>query len=400
MSKRGRLILAAIIAAGLVIRIVFAIGTVGVRYDLESYRITSDLLLSVRLHVYEAVVSRSIETGETALRWPYPPGLFPWLLIVAALRRLPGVPLFALLKVPMIVADLLIAIALALFGGRFVSERGRLQAAALVAFGPSFFLISSYHGQIDSVAILPGLLALLVWGRASPRQRALIAGAFVGIGIAIKTVPVALLGALVPQARSRLEAMRTIAAAAAVPGILLAPFLLATPGATATALRYIGAPGLGGLSLALQPNLPEGWLLGRDIRLMPWTEFLWDWAGAVVLAVLLGLTLLFLVRRVEPADAAVLIWLGIYALAPTFFFQYLVWGIPFFLLAGHLRWTGLLQIVATAPTLITILRPWEQSWVLWVYVPLMIALWVGFVVAFVVLIRRVYLRPRTPAWAH
>ena len=59
-----------------------------------------------------------------------------------------------------------------------VSERRRLFLAGVVAFGPVFITISGYAAQIDSVAILPAVAALLIWERRG-QERAWVAGALI-----------------------------------------------------------------------------------------------------------------------------------------------------------------------------------------------------------------------------
>src|SRR5207302_10782054 len=86
------------------------------------------------------------------------------------------------------------------------SDRTRLSACALVALGPAFALISGMHGQIDSVAILPAVLALVVWERGGSR-RALAAGLLIGRAASIKTAPGLMVLALLPSVRSRREAL-------------------------------------------------------------------------------------------------------------------------------------------------------------------------------------------------
>jgi len=58
-----------------------------------------------------------------------------------------------------------------------------------------------------------------------------------------------------------------VVAAVAVPAILLAPFFLADPSGASAVFDYSGAPGLGGLSLVLQPDLPADWLTVDTLHL-------------------------------------------------------------------------------------------------------------------------------------
>src|SRR5205814_5832809 len=137
---------------------------------------------------------------------------------------------------------------------RGASEATVLGAACLVAFGPIFALTSGYHGQIDSLAILPAVVALERWTRGG-ESRALSAGVLLGVAASIKTPAGLVLLALLPTVQSRREAMVLTGAMAAVAGGLLAPFAASSPHALAHALRFAGEPGEGGLSLVVQPSL-------------------------------------------------------------------------------------------------------------------------------------------------
>jgi len=126
-----------------------------------------------------------------------------------------------------IAANLGIAFVVQDFLGQRGAERStRLAGAALVAPGPSFLVVSGYHGQFDAVAFLPAVLALTLWERDLPR-RALWAGLLIGLGGALKTVPLLLLVALLPSVRTRREAAVLVGAAALPVLAALAPFAIA-----------------------------------------------------------------------------------------------------------------------------------------------------------------------------
>jgi hypothetical protein len=138
-------------------------------------------------------------------------------------------------------------------------------AAAAIAFGPSFVVSSAIEGQIDAVAILPAFVAVLVWERAEPGRRAVVAGLLIGAGTAIKTAPILVLLALLPTAVSRREMLRLTAWAVAVPALLVLPFLLLDPSGTLETLRYGGFPGAGSVGLVLQPGLAGHYLGDYDL---------------------------------------------------------------------------------------------------------------------------------------
>ena len=132
-----------------------------------------------------------------------------------------------------------------------------------MALGPTFGMVSGYHGQFDSVAILPAVVALYLWERLETPSRGLVAGGLVGLGGIFKTVPLVMLVALLPTVRSWREAGWLLGSAAAVLVVASLPFLVATRATYEAAVRdYHGFPGVGGLSLVVQPDLAGAWLGG------------------------------------------------------------------------------------------------------------------------------------------
>lgn len=378
MSRSGRRLLWTIVAAGTVLRLVVAFAQVGNGYDIESMRIVGERMLVAPLHAY------------VDGRYPYPPGFFPWILIATVLEHKTPLPFHGLIKLPMIGADALIALIVVwLLGRRGVSEKKRLAAAMLVAFGPSFFMISGFHGQLDSAAILPAIAALALWEKSEGKSRSVLAGALIGVGVAIKTVPIVMLLALVPTSRSKRETVKLIASTGAVPLLMTIPFLLTTPSLTASAINYTGIPGVGGLSLVLQPRLAEMWLLIRKVRVSSLSWTVWHLGGMIIAVALLAVGVLLLRARTRPAEASVIVWLAVYAFGANFFFQYMVWGLPFFLAAGHVKKVGILQTALLGPLLLAEFRPWDDPRILILYLPVMIGVWAAFLIALVINVRKV-----------
>jgi hypothetical protein len=201
--------------------------------------------------------------------------------------------------------------------------------------------------------------------------------------------------ALIPCVQSWRELVTLGAAAAAVPLVLVAPFLVTSPSYVESALRdYHGFPGIGGLSLAVQPELAESWLKGADAAPPEYsrlTQRLVDNAPLVTYAIV-GAVLGFLVRfRPRPVVGASILWLAFLTLAPGFFFQYLIWGLPFFVMAGYVRAVALLQAAVALPMVLGYMAPWESDAPIYVYVPMVLAVWGAMLAALAVLTRRVAL---------
>jgi hypothetical protein len=362
------------LAVGLVVRLYIAFTTYGVEYDIDSYVAVNGALGDDPLHLY------TIVNGDPYNRWPYPSGFLPFVGLAHLAAKVVG-PFDGWVQVPQILADLAIAwLVQSYLGRRGAGDGVRLAAAALVALGPSFVIISGYHGQLDSFAILPCVVAVYVWDRLpGGARRGLIAGALIGCGIALKTAPGLVLFALLPSARTARERVALVAAAVAVPLVTLAPWLIADPHGTVDALSsHRAVPGLGGISLLVQPELSTVWLGTGFERVSGLTQWLVDRQTLIVALCTLPFAALVWRRRLPPPRAATILWLAFYVFASAFAFQYAVWGLPFALMAGWVRGVALVQAALLVPTLLVYVQPFDSGSE-YVYVPLMIGLWLGLI---------------------
>lgn len=371
------------LAAGLVGRLLVAFSTYGVSFDVEAYSIVREALAEDPWHVY----------GDHD-RWPYPPGYFAWILIAGRLEALSGLELSDLVQLPPILADVALAwVVQDELGRRGAGARPRLAAAALISFGPIFAVVSGYHAQIDSIAILPAVMAVVLWSRLAPgARRAAVAGLLIGAGAAIKTVPLVALVALLPWVRSLREAALLTACAVAVPLLAFVPFALADPDGVRHALEYRGVPGAGGISLLVQPELARAWMNEASVQGSDLTYLLLDYGGAITAAVLLAVAAFLFRQRPEPVVGAALLYLALWAFGINFFLQYAVWGLPFLLLAGYLREVALAQLLMLPAIVLVYLRPWEERTVAVLYAFASLALWLAAVVGFVLLARAIMRR--------
>jgi hypothetical protein len=391
-AARLRLLLWLLLGAGVAIRLVLAFTTDGQVYDLHSYAVVNSALHHDALRVYHQVDDYSTPPYG---RWPYPPGFFPAILAIASVSHHLGIAFTSLIRVPAILADAAIAWLVADYlGQRGASPRAALAAAALVALGPSFIAISGFHGQLDAVAILPAVAAVWLWDRTDAEWRPYAAGALIGAGTAVKLVPLLMVLALLPACRSWREAAGLTATAVALPLAVAAPWLIADGPGKELMYRYRGGPGLGGLSLVTGPALPLAAFGAGHARIGAVTQALYDHSRWIVGGALAAVAALALRFRPDPAHVAVLVWLAVWVFGVTFFLQYVVWGLPFLLMAGRLRAALVVQLALVAPTVITY-APGVSAWEVWTFytVP-MIALWAVAAIALVGLaLRLVRSRP-------
>jgi hypothetical protein len=98
---------------------------------------------------------------------------------------------------------------------------------------------------------------------------------------------------------------------------------------------------------------------------------------------------LLLLRRTPPLDGLALIWLTVLVVNPNFAFQYVVWALPFLLLAGRLRTVALLQAALLVPAVLLYTHRDGWGWIYWATIQLA---WLGIVAAWIVELRSVLRR--------
>jgi uncharacterized membrane protein len=376
--------LAALLAVGLVGRVIFDLKTRGVVYDLDSLQLVGNAL-----RVHPGTVYTVANANPLFPRWPYPPGFFPVILLCRAIADHTGLGFEHVIRFPTIICDLVIAWLVQDFlGWRGASHGRRLGAAALVALGPSFAAISAIHGQIDADGIMPAVAAVVVWERRIGR-RAVLAGALIAIGAVIKSVPAVVLLALLPSVDSRREAAELIGAALAVALVAVGPYVVHDGLHWFHNLNYNGGIGLGGLSLVAQPDLALNWLHVGQAPISSLSSHLHNISRVIAALGVLGAFAVAWRRRASAPVAATLLFLAVYAFGVTFFMQYMVWGLPFMLLAGYVWQVLALEALLFAPVYVIyhgVTAAWAGS--VFYVVPMLIA-WAVLTVSLGLLGRRV-----------
>jgi hypothetical protein len=293
--------------------------------------------------VHLAGAARALDTHPVEVwggpQWPYPAGYLPWLWAAGRVVDVTGAPFADVVRV---LPALAVAATAVLVGGE-LSRRGTptalvVAASATIAAGPAALGVDVWLGQIDAVPAALAVAAILLWDRGGPR-RALLAGLVLGLAIAVKH-PILVVGApLLVGIRSPREGAVLVLACAAPAVVLTAPFLLAHAGRVVRAITaYSGVPGIAGPSRLLYGGFMDPVLGTGPFRpAPPWVLRVLDLQAAAVLAG--ALLVSGLARRAGVASAAgraAVLWPVVYALMFSFSFQYLLWGLPFLLLAR--RW--------------------------------------------------------------
>ncbi|MGH2685817.1 MAG: glycosyltransferase 87 family protein [Actinomycetota bacterium] len=372
VRRRYWLILVALVVCGLLWRLYAVLESPGSFFDLHNYDLMRATLTGDDpLSFYETVNARFLADDAPIPRWPYSLALFPVTAIMEWVADAADLATGRIYRLPPIAADLAVAFVVQeALRRRGASHGRRLLAFALVAVGPSFVANSAYHGQFDSLAILAPLLAVLIWEERSGRRDVILAGALVGLGGALKTVPILAVLALLPTASSWRERRDVLVAAAVPPLLVLLPFVLRDPSSVVRSLAYGGYPGRGGLSLLLQPNL------GRGADPNEVTELVQDLSRPVVIVVLLVLTVVLVRKRVAAPTAAAMIFLAVLVFGVNFAYGYVLWVVPFLLVDDRIAAAAAIQL-ALLPANALVYEASSTSATLywWIYLPSVAATW-------------------------
>jgi hypothetical protein len=311
-----------------------------VRFDHDSYRLVADAVAAHR-DVY------ALAAPGQPPRYPYLPlhlYLFAGAGWVAAHT---GLPFLLLAKAPAIAADAALA-GLVAGGARALGRASEAPALALVcALNPLAVLVTAYHGQFDAVSTAAVLAAWLLLhpgpgcqGRGPRRSwRALVLSALLlGLAIADKTWPAILLPLLMlmvrgPRARATLARRAVYLAIVAAPvTTALALYAVLVPGGAAHALRTVRAYhgvdtwGISALVTAFTSPAPAATAPPPLDAAAPWLTLAGVAAGNLI------------ALRLPPGpERPAVVIAAAYATAVSWGWNWLVWLMPFALLARG-RW--------------------------------------------------------------
>lgn len=283
-------------------------------------------------------------------RNPYFPVAMYLVHAAKLVSRCTGWPFIPCLKIYTILAD--VGLALALYSTSRRLDKSVLESMSiglLYALNPVTVVVTAYHGQLASIPMFFSLLAWCVWQLANSRHRDFLAGALLGIAISIQSWPAVFALAFLRDASNNRKRIRFLLAVALLPIVLSLPYPLSrgipldafTVRLLRSNLLHKGDFGMWGGT----------WILQGLARLsVPFSAALYDLAFDWGNFILLGLVLLFfffIFPKTNLITSLFNIVLLFYAFTAGWGIQWMVWIVPFLILAKGPRRTLLYSIVAT-----------------------------------------------------
>jgi hypothetical protein len=341
--RRPVVLVSLVVAIAFVVRLIPAVVLpVGAGYDIDSFRLVAETFLQG-----EGVYSSSLVAG----RHPYLP--FQVYLIGAALwfSQEIGLPfVFAIKGVP-ILADLALTALIfyvVLRSGKSITEASI--RSLLYALNPVSVLVSAYHGQFDAVSAFLLALSWCFWRFDNATTRGFLLSALaLGLAVLDKTWPALFLPIMLLRLGSMRKRITYGLVTVAVPTVFTALYIVA--------FREDPAPLLG--RALTHAGVPGWWGIGDVVSLVKaatgWGEPILNWLGHCsrwLVFTAVGLSY-WITRRQTGLEALVTAVLALYVSTIGFGLQWVLWVVPFALLAGDLRamdWYVLGSLVYLLPS--------------------------------------------------
>ncbi|MGB3716097.1 MAG: glycosyltransferase 87 family protein [Candidatus Promineifilaceae bacterium] len=304
---------------------------VGAGYDIESFRLTGEAFLA----------GEDVYTSAAMGRHPYLPMQVYLIGLASYGAELTSLPFVFLIKLPAVIADVIITAVIYSTGKRSgLSREVTLNWALLYALNPISIMVTAYHGQFDSVTVMLLLFAWFFWHFG---QRLLVSATALGFAILNKTWPVVFLPIILLRITTYRKRIIYTTLSVLIPVTFTIGYIVIFDADSRTmlnrALTHTGVPGYWGLS-AMLAVAGDTWDTLQDA---------YDGLTAIRRWLILaaGLYALWRTKKQSSLEALVTVILCVFAVTVGMGLQWLLWVVPFAILANDIRWLKRYCLVGT-----------------------------------------------------
>jgi hypothetical protein len=319
--RPARLAVAALLGA-----IALAIRLIPLAFGIES--------TDIRLYRQQAIPVVQIENVYEVTRnvFPYTPVSLFYPALCLGLSALLDVPFHIVVKLFAIGADVGIVLMLYALGAKLLPAATALSAALAYALNPASILVSAFHGNAMSFVVLLMLAASMLF-MLDPARHLVSSGLLLSLAVGWRSFPILLLPFFLAAIRSTADKVR-FAACVVVPVVLATiPFMLVSPSALLSeVLRYSGwgiHHGPLGVVRALYLSA-----IGQVTWEHPPEWLAWMSASKALFLVVYGVAV-WRAGRLGLLNGTVVTFFAFYLVYAGVASQYLIWVMPFLLLAGQ-----------------------------------------------------------------
>lgn len=313
-----------ILLLGLVIRVFLALVFHG-SFDVDNAYYFADLLLC----------GKNIYVNSS---YNYTPVWSLFLYLINSIHFFSGIPFYFLIKIPAIIADLIIIYFV--FRLTFLLTKNNITstlASLVYALNPVSLIITSLHGQFDSIPlafILASIYYLII-----SNQNIILSAVSIGTAIAFKSWPVVFLPLILYQLREQKKRMfKILIWSVLISFISLFPYLLITPQAVIeNVFMYRGTRDFG---------ISQILFFLRNNHL--YEDFVDSYfSNSIIIAVILLIIsyLIYTKKKFSLLKGIIITFLFFYIFSASLGAQYLVWIIPF-LVIDNLKWAIFYSLVS------------------------------------------------------
>lgn len=300
-----------IIIIGLIIRIFLSVIFHG-SFDVDNAHYFADLLACGKnIYLYSS--------------YNYTPFWSFFVYLIDIVHYFSNLPFYFLIKIPSIIADLFII--------HFISKlvylltkdnKASISASLAYATNPVSLIITSLHGQFDSIP-LAFILASIYYLIISKQNKYNItaSGLFIGTAISLKSWPIIFLPLILFQLRKRKEAIvKVLFLSILVPFISLFPYLLITNAAVVrNVFLYRGTRDFG-ISVVL-------FFLRNKQLFTNLVNFYFSNSVLFTLIALIISYLIYLKKKISLLKGIIITLFFFYVVSANIAAQYLLWVVPF-----------------------------------------------------------------------
>jgi hypothetical protein len=298
------------------------------------------------LYRQQAIAVAQVHNVYTATKnvFPYTPVSMFYPALCLELSRTLGIPFDIAIKVFAILADVGIVFVLSVIGRKIFPGRTAIGLAALYALNPVSILVSSFHGNIMPLVVLLMVTAYLLF-RVDPDKNLVVSGLVLSLAVGWRSFPILLLPFFLASIEETAKKIRFAAWVVLPVALSMLPFAWVDSRAMLSEMLSYSGWGIHHGPFAIV----------RGLHLLSIGQITWEnppeWTRWMVFSkfaflALYGIAVMF-ARRIGLLNGILVTFFLFYFVYSGVASQYLMWTIPFLLLADRKAMFWCYELAAT-----------------------------------------------------
>jgi hypothetical protein len=286
----------------------------------------------ILLYRQQAIAVAQVKNVYAVTRnvFPYAPVSMFYPALCLGLSRVLRIPFDVVIKLFAVLADVGIVFVLYAIGGKLFPRRTAIGCAALYALNPVSILVSSFHGNIMPLVVLLMLTSYLLF-RVDPDRNLVVSGLLLSLAVGWRSFPILLLPFFLASIEEKAKKIRFAAWVVLPVALSMLPFAYADARAMLSEMLSYSGWGIhhGPFAIVRGLHLVS---IGQVTWENPpeWTR--WMASSKFAFLALYGIAVMF-GRRIGLVNGILVTFFLFYFVYSGVASQYLIWAVPFLLLA-------------------------------------------------------------------